>query len=153
MRRFFLYWFPALVWMGVIFFLSTDMGSAAHTSRILEPLLRWLKPDISAAGLEQAHYLVRKGAHLSEYALLAILWWRVLAHVHAEGRVRPAWFCALIALLIATVYAATDEYHQTFVSSRGASFHDVMIDSCGALLGVILVLLWQGWRIHLARRA
>lgn len=153
MRRFLLYWFPVLLWMGVIFFLSTDMGSAAHTSRILEPLLRWLKPDISAAALEQAHFLVRKGGHLSEYALLAILWWRVLMHVHAEGVVRSAWFCALMALFIATAYAATDEYHQTFVASRGASVHDVMIDSCGALLGVVLVLLWHGWRIRLARRA
>ncbi len=153
MRRFFLYWFPALLWMGVIFFLSTDMGSSSHTSLILEPLLRWLKPDISAETLEQAHYLVRKGAHISEYALLAILWWRVLAHVHAEGVIRPAWFCALIALLIATAYAATDEYHQTFVASRGASVHDVMIDASGALLGVALVLLWRWWRIRLARRA
>jgi len=153
MRRFFLYWLPPLVWMGVIFFLSTDMGSAAHTSMILEPLLHWLEPDISAAAIELAHYVVRKGAHLSEYAILAVLWWRVLMHVHAEGTVRPAWACALIALLIATMYAATDEYHQTFVASRGASVQDVMIDSCGALVGVVLVLLWRAWRIRLARRA
>lgn len=153
MRRFIFYWFPALLWMGVIFFLSTDMGSSAHTSLILEPLLRWLKPDISAEAIEQAHFFVRKGAHVSEYALLAILWWRVLAHVHAEGAVRPIWFCGPMAWLIATGYAATDEYHQTFVSSRGASVHDVMVDSCGALLGVVLVLLWRWWRIRLARRA
>lgn len=152
MRRFFLYWFPALLWMGVIFFLSTDMGSAGHTSLILEPILKWLKPDISAEALDWAHYLVRKAAHVTEYAVLSILWWRVLAHVHAVGEVRPAWFCALVALIIASVYAATDEYHQTFVASRGASLHDVMIDSSGALLGVIAVLLWRAWRIRLARR-
>ena len=54
-----------------MFFGSTDLMSAEHTSRILTPLLRWWNPDISPAAIAQVHFFVRKAAHLTEYAILA----------------------------------------------------------------------------------
>src|SRR5437762_14140264 len=71
--KFLRYWLPLLVWLGVIFFGSTDLMSAEHTSRFIVPFLRWLKPDISPETLASIHFIVRKCAHLSEYAVLALL--------------------------------------------------------------------------------
>jgi hypothetical protein len=68
MRRFLKNWLPVLLWLGVIFLGSTDLMSAEHTSRFIVPFLRWLKPDISPESLASIHFIVRKGAHLSEYA-------------------------------------------------------------------------------------
>jgi hypothetical protein len=73
MRSFLKYWVPVLVWLGVIFIGSTDVMSAEETSRFLVPFLRWLKPDISVETLAQIHFFVRKCGHLTEYAILAMI--------------------------------------------------------------------------------
>ena len=129
-------WLPVLLWMALMFTASTDLLSAEHTSRFLVPFLRWLKPDISWETMMQIHFLVRKGAHLIEYAILAVLLWRAFRFRHTSGRsLGPS---AALALAVAICFAASDEYHQSFVPSRGASSSDVMIDSCGAVLGLAL---------------
>src|SRR5262245_45282128 len=68
------YWLPPLAWMALIWGLSTDAGSAEHTSRFLLPLLKWLLPWASPGQIELAHGLVRKCGHVAEYAVLAALW-------------------------------------------------------------------------------
>ena len=79
MPRMLRYWLPVLIWMGVIFLVSTDLGSANHTSRIIEPLLRWAVPDISPKTIEVVQTIIRKGGHLTEYAILALLTLRAIA--------------------------------------------------------------------------
>src|SRR3954468_921157 len=64
---------PLLVWMVLIFLFSTGGLSASNTSRIIRPLLLWLFPDIGEERLNLAHFIVRKAAHLTEYAVLALL--------------------------------------------------------------------------------
>lgn len=145
------YWLPVILWMGLIFFMSTDTGSAAHTSRILEPLLRWMNPQISRAAIEQAHFLVRKCGHLSEYAVLAVLCWRALMHSRSAKSSDQAMKCAIIAFIVSVIYAASDEYHQSFIPTRGPSVRDVMIDSCGSLLGLTVLLILHRRRIRLAQ--
>ena len=134
--------------MGLIFFMSTDAGSAEHTSRILEPLLRWFVPDISQHAIEWAHFIVRKGGHLSEYCMLAMLVWRALMQGATSGAAKRAGW----ALAISATYAALDEFHQSFVSTRTASAKDVLIDSSGALIALLLILWWHRGR-HSARCA
>ena len=68
----------------------------------------------------------RKLIHFAEYALLCFLWWRALVTVTSPGR------AALFAFLLASGYAATDEYHQTFVEGRHGAALDWAIDSAGA---------------------
>ena len=141
MRFFLKFWLPVLTWIVVIFLASTDLGSSAHTSRILVPVLRWINPQISAEAIEQVQTVVRKGAHLTEYAILATLALRAL---RAQLQVNPAawsWRAAGGALLLAAVYAAGDEIHQSFVPSRGASPIDALIDTGGASLGLMLLYL------------
>ena len=135
-RRFVRYWMPAILWMAVIFLGSTDMLSAEHTSRFLVPFLRWIDPQISLAALNMTEILIRKLGHLTEYAILAALLWRAL-----RGGTR--WQMKMSILFLAAwgacaIFAASDEFHQSFVPSRTASPHDVIIDICGALVGLAI---------------
>jgi VanZ family protein len=139
-------WGAVLVWMAVIFTLSTDLGSGAHTSRFIEPLLRWLLPQASPALVHRLHFLLRKAGHVTEYALLALL---VLRAVRAGRLPSPAgwsWRAAGVTLLVCAAYAATDEFHQSFVPSRGSSPVDVLIDSSGAALALVLAFVAERWR-------
>ena len=140
-RRFVRYWMPAIVWMAVIFLGSTDMLSAAHTSRFLVPFLRWLDPQISLAALNAIQFGIRKLAHLTEYAILAALLWRAL-----RGGTR--WQAKMSILVFFTwiacaIFAASDEFHQSFVPSRTSSPIDVMIDVTGALIGLAICLAFS----------
>jgi len=126
-------WLPVFLWMALMFFGSTDLMSAEHTSRILTPLLRWWNPDISLAGIAQAHLLVRKAAHLTEYAILALLLCRAL-----RGGVEEFWQRVALTLAPAMIFAVADEFHQSFVASRTASLGDVLLDCSGALLGLMI---------------
>jgi VanZ family protein len=130
-------WLPALLWMAFMFTASTDLMSSEHTSRFLIPLLRWFKPDISWPTIAHIHFLIRKGAHLTEYAILAVLLWRGFRSQRIGVR-QSLWPHAAGALAVAIVFAATDEYHQSFILSRGSSPFDVLIDSCGAVLGLTM---------------
>src|SRR6202035_5141994 len=134
--RFVKYWMPAIAWMALIFIGSTDMLSAEHTSRFLVPILRWLDPQISWATLNAIQTIIRKLGHVTEYAILAVLMWRA----QRGGTVWKLKTSILFAIvwIACAVFAASDEFHQSFVPSRTASFHDVMIDVCGAVVGLII---------------
>jgi VanZ family protein len=106
-------WLPPLALMGMIFFFSAQ-------------------PNLSS-GLGWIDHVGRKVVHASEYALLCFLWWRALrTRVDRTKALAAAW-------AIAALYAATDEYHQSFVSGRHATWVDVAIDSMGAGLFALLV--------------
>jgi VanZ family protein len=137
MRFFLRYWIPVAIWLGVIFFCSTDFMSAEHTSRIIEPLLRWLRPNISPEAIAQVQFFVRKAAHLIEYAILAMLLWRAI--VRGANAERKMAILYVNLWLAATLVAACDEYHQSFVPSRSAAWGDILIDSGGAIFGLLLV--------------
>ncbi len=130
----YLRWLPALGWMALIFVGSTDVLSHAHTSRFIEPFLRWLfHGSLSAAAIEQIHFLIRKTGHLCEYAVLGVLYWWALG---PSAEIRRA----ALAILLAACFASSDEFHQSFVPSRGASVSDVMIDTAGATAGLLVFL-------------
>ena len=105
-------WAPPLALMGVIFYLSAQ-------------------PDLSS-GLGTIDLVGRKIIHAAEYGLLAFLWWRVLRTLTNRERAIG------IAFAIAVAYAATDEFHQTFVGGRHGSPVDVLIDSSGAAIAALL---------------
>ena len=141
--RFVKYWVPAMLWMALIFIGSTDILSAEHTSRFLVPFLRWLDPHISWAALNTIQIAIRKLGHLTEYAILAGLLWRALRS--GTGATMKMSILFGIVFIACGGFAASDEFHQSFVPSRTASAHDVMIDLCGALIGLtICVALGSG---------
>ena len=102
---------PPLLLMGVIFVLSAQ-------------------PDLNS-GLGTLDLILRKCAHMLEFGLLWLLWWRALGYGAPQG--------AAAAAAIAIGYAITDEYHQHFVEDRVGSPVDVLIDAAGVALAIIAV--------------
>ena len=104
-------WIPVFLWAGLIFTLSSV-------------------PDLGT-GLGTWNVVLRKIAHIAEYALLGALLYRAT-------RRAPA------ALLLASAYAVTDEIHQTFVPSRHGTPVDWLIDTAGAAIGVaVAARVWR----------
>jgi len=137
-------WWPLAAWAVLIFFFSTDTFSATHTSLLILPALRWLFPHASPETLETAHFLIRKSAHFVEYFIFSLLALHALRS--EEGGWKLRW--AIEAVVLAGAYAALDEFHQSFVPSRTASVHDVLLDTSGAVVAQALA----AWRA-LARGA
>jgi VanZ family protein len=136
--RFIKKWLPVLLWAAVIFFFSTEHFSAPQSSRILGPLLHWLFPWIAPEQVSFIQFAVRKLGHWLEYFILAVLLYRAL-YDDSGGRssVRPA----ALTIIFTLVWAATDEFHQSWVPSRTASIVDVMIDGFGGLFGTFWMYL------------
>ncbi|MGV3773333.1 MAG: VanZ family protein [Verrucomicrobiales bacterium] len=131
-------WLPVIFWMGVIFFASTDAGSVKQTSRFIVPVLRWLNPEVTQETISLVQLIVRKGGHLFVYAMLASLIW--LGFRHSQSNLRQwSWNEFPYIVLACFIYACTDEFHQSFVSTRYGSPMDVMIDTLGATLGLLLI--------------
>jgi len=100
-------WLPVFAWAAVIFAFSSI-------------------PSLST-GLGTWDTVLRKGAHIAEYAILGALLYRAL------GR-------EALALAAGIAYAATDEFHQRFVQGRHSSPVDVAIDAVGLALGMLVWL-------------
>jgi VanZ family protein len=143
------YWLPVVIWMAVIFSASGDSHSFQHSSRIIAPLVKFFFPDISQEALDQTVLVARKGAHLTEYAVLALLFWRAVRKPVKQDFRPWSWPLAGNSVLFVALYAASDEFHQHFVATREASLRDVAIDTTGAALGIFI--FWLARRL-LGRR-
>ena len=91
-------------------------------------------------------FVIRKGGHLTEYALLGVLLWRARRKPVKNDPRGWTWRDAAAAFSLATIYSGSDEIHQAFVPSREAHFTDVLIDMVGASIGLLAVWLWGHWR-------
>ena len=137
---------PLVAWMAVVFFASTDAFSASHSGQLIRPLLLWLFPNISEGEISTIHFLIRKAAHLTEYAILGLLAARAF-YGSTHAGLRRRWFAVSLALVV--LYAFSDEFHQSFTSSRTASVYDSLIDISGGLAALILYF----WRHdHVGRK-
>lgn len=128
---------PLVLWAAVIFLFSSGLFSGSHTAAFAGPILRWLFPHASDATINLIHAIViRKGAHLTAYAILALLAARAFGS-SSHRWIRAHWF--LTSLLFVMVYSLSDEYHQSFVASRTGSIYDSMIDSFGGLMALTVL--------------
>ncbi|MBO0863239.1 MAG: VanZ family protein [Chloracidobacterium sp.] len=131
------YWAPPIIWMSAIFFFSTDIFSGENTGSVLWKIVGAIYPDISHELFDSIHFYIRKSAHFTVYAILALLLFRAF---RAGSGALWRWRWALYSLLIVMLYALLDEYHQTFTRHRTPSIYDSLIDTSGAMAA--LVLLW-----------
>jgi VanZ family protein len=121
-------WVPAIVWMAVIFGLSSVSGLRVSEDAAID------RP-------------IRASAHLFAFGLLAALLLLALA-----GRQRPQARHVVVAYVLTLIYAMTDELHQAFVPDRNGRPQDVAIDAIGAAGGVLLgYVALRAW-VHLERR-
>lgn len=121
-----------------MFLFSTAAFSSIHTGLVIIPVLHWLLPRASSETLDRLHEFIRKCAHVFEYSVLSALLFRA---VRGPGRGwQFRW--AATALILATLFAASDEIHQVFVPGRGPSIYDVMLDTAAAAALQLLIWTW-----------
>ena len=130
------YWFPAILAALLISVLSTQSFAAERTVSVILPVLRWLFPRATRGMLRLIHFGIRKTAHVTEFGIFSIAVFRGIR----AGRSGWKFNWAVTTLVIAVLYAALDEWHQSFVLLRHASPHDAAIDAFGALLAQCFVL-------------
>lgn len=117
MKKIMSFWLPPVLWMGLIFFLSS-----------------FHKLQASPVGWQD--FVVRKLAHLGEYAALCFLFYRGLRNTTKVSLAKVL----LLAFFMTVLYALSDEYHQTFINGRTGRFFDIWVDSFGAIGGLLFVL-------------
>lgn len=104
-----------------------------HESNVI---VKWLSSFLHVQP-EALSFIVRKCAHFLEYLILGI---SMIVSVQDLSRLTRG-KNAVIAVLICAAYAATDELHQMFVQGRSCEVRDILIDSLGALTGILIVCL------------
>lgn len=132
-----------LLWMGVIFSLSSqnrEDSTKLSDSIINKTINIMYKDKINNIKrnqiIESYTNIVRKLAHIIEYAILGILLFYFL-----KDYLNISFKLFLLAIIICMIYASTDEIHQIFVSGRGPQVTDVLIDSFGSLMGISVMYL------------
>lgn len=123
-------------WAGLIFYLSTQTFGVGFTEWLLAQILHIFHLRVSLHTFNLLHFLMRKGAHTTEYAIFCAFIYHALS---PDGSFRWRWRVALESLLLAGGYSLTDEFHQIFVPGRTASLVDSSIDTAGATLALALI--------------
>ena len=138
-RRFAVFAALTAVWMAVIFLFSAQNGdeSSGTSAKILALLCGIFRFSPDEGARELLTLLIRKAAHMTEFGILALLWLGTLRNCLRQPRPRYP-----LAFALSSLYAATDEIHQLFVSDRAGQFTDWLIDSAGAV-----IFLCIGWII------
>ncbi|MBR1801808.1 VanZ family protein [Candidatus Saccharibacteria bacterium] len=129
--KFFKIWYPSILMMVLIFIMSSfpAVDSDQQSGLIVNAL------TTAFPSLENVDFLVnivRKSAHFLEYAIFGFF----TARAFKLSKKSP-WF----AILLCGIYAATDEYHQTFVPGRSGEIADILLDTAGATFGATIYIL------------
>ncbi len=140
MRKLIYYWLPVVVWAAIIIQATGRTFDAPHTSSWLGTLLGAVGLHFSAQTLHVVNIAFRKVGHLTGYGILAALSFRAVR----EGRRGFALPWALIALAITVCVASTDEYLQSFTPTRTSTPWDVLLDTIGGTIAMLLFRLWNG---------
>lgn len=142
-----------LLYCGIFLFSAQDGDTSGSISMRLSRQGVKLWNEVAGKELEFAdsealaalwEHPLRKLAHFAEYAVMGVLVYGILA---MSGRFSK---CCLLAVLWVAVSAAADELHQYFVPGRWASVSDVLLDTCGGAVGVILCAIYLS---HKKRKA
>lgn len=139
-------WIPVVLWMLLIYFLSAQSAveSAGLSSKVTEMMLGLINQVVPAFGTGAVDYsylnhVVRKLAHFFLYLVLGVLSARALRKNGITG-----WKPLALAVILCALYAVTDELHQVFVPGRSGQISDVILDTMGGLVGILLYYSRQG---------
>lgn len=132
-----------IIWMIIIFLFSQDSGttSSSKSEYIVNIFIKLFIHNYDTYDLDTKNnifntlsIIVRKGAHMTEYAILSLL---VFFFIDNPLKIRNF----IIPIIFSFLYSLTDEFHQSFVSKRTASFIDCLIDTLGAVIIMIITYL------------
>lgn len=139
-------WILVILWMIIIFTFSAQPAEESgeisltvgrYVGSLVVPGFQKMSDTRQQKFAEHIEYGVRKTAHATEYAILLILAaWGLEPMIH-EKKKRMA-----LAFAVSVLYAGTDEFHQLFVMGRSGQVKDVLIDSGGAAVGLVLYCIW-----------
>lgn len=137
-----------VLWACVIFvFSNTPAETSDNQSKgIVFMISQCLNIELSDDTVDTLNVLLRKCAHATVYLVLAI----ITATAIIQLNKKPERRAYILAVIFCFIYAITDEYHQLFVNGRSGEFRDVLIDTSGAIIGVICV--WIFLKIRNKRR-
>jgi len=113
----------------------------SQTSRFIRPLLHFLFPAASEETIQLYHAYIRKAAHVTEYAVLAVIAFRTLKLSRA-----PLTVSYLLPIALVMLIASIDEFNQSFEPSRTSSPYDVLLDIAGGITG--LAIVWLFFRVR-----
>ena len=117
----------ASLWLAFVLFLGSAPFAAQETGRFILPVLQLAMPGTSAGQLQAIHMVIRKLAHITEYAVLALLWFKAFDLAGRSART-AAW--AALSICLACAFA--DEVHQSTLPTRQGSARDFVLDAFGA---------------------
>jgi VanZ family protein len=134
-------WWPAIVWIGLIAFESTDFFSAEHTGSILFLISKWLFGNINLYKFVVFHHYLRKTGHVVGYGMLSLLLLRGWRSTFGQT---PALLlrAALLSWLGTVSVAALDEWHQSYIPSRTGTWRDVALDTVAGVAFLVIAYLW-----------
>ena len=150
-RSFLRAWWPALIWIGIIAFESTDKLSSANTGVWLYKVVVRFFGHINLYDVLVWNMYLRKTGHVVGYGILSLLllrgWRRTLATARATlGRAKVGLVTfgrvAVLAWLGTAFIASMDEWHQSYIPSRTGTWHDVVLDSTAGLVFLSIAYAW-----------
>jgi VanZ family protein len=136
------YWVPVFVMLAIQFTFSTNAFSSDETSIYFFPILKFVLSHPTPEQLQFWHHVIRKAAHVTEYCILGLLVHRAL-----KIDISKPWIVGGLTVLFVAVAASFDEFHQSFVPSRGSSVFDVGWDCIGGLIAIMLVWIGRGFQV------
>lgn len=140
----FLSWTAVILWMALIFNLSSQAAEQSNelSTGITEVIVKTVEKVAPKAefDIKSFNNILRKHAHFFAYLVLGLFVTNTLRRSGAHG-----YRSVIIALGICILYAISDEIHQLFVPGRGGQVRDIIIDSAGASVG--LGLYWVVGRL------
>lgn len=145
---------PVLLWMTLIFYMSQGTGSESGSVSMkftekFASLINMIRGDgmqVQDNMVDFLHPIIRKLAHMFEYAVLLLL---MIPAVRAWNNSGKKSYIYILSFILTFIYACTDEIHQLFIDGRAGKTTDVLIDSAGALIAVIMAVATGSskWRV------
>lgn len=148
LKRFLLFWVPALIGVAIVITESQPTFSAANTSSWLRPIWERLFGPVSSPTWAEFHHILRKSGHFAGYGTLCVLFLRawLLTLARRPRLTTPAWrWCSWSCAVASTfLVGGGDEVHQSFIPSRTGLFSDVLLDTVGGMIvsGTVLGVSW-----------
>lgn len=135
MKKKIIKWTSLILWLLVIFLFSNQ----AHSGQVTHNLIDQILPGVKTSGLtEIINFIIRKSAHITEYFILTLLSISLLKEYTKKERK-----ILIASIIFCFLYACTDEFHQSFVSGRTSTFKDVLIDTSGGIIALILYTFYH----------
>lgn len=135
-------WFKIILlilWMGLIFSFSNQTGtsSSSLSTKVLTRIAITIDKDMTDEEIDEFvdkySFIIRKVAHLTIYFVLGIL---AYINLREYMKVTPA--LVIYSIIFCLVYASTDEIHQLLVNGRSGNIYDVILDTCGSTLAILI---------------